>query len=60
VNQASPENPLTVFAPTNTAFVKYIATNPGFFIDTPQVGGRTIARGRKVNNHSTECSQEKL
>lgn len=36
VNQASPTNPLTVFAPTNTAFVKYIATNPGFFIDTPQ------------------------
>ena len=34
VNQASPTNPLTVFAPTNTAFVKYIATNPGFFIDT--------------------------
>ena len=36
VDQASPTNPLTVFAPTNTAFVKYIATNPGFFIDTPQ------------------------
>ena len=30
------DNPLTVFAPTNTAFLKYIATNPGFFIDTPQ------------------------
>ena len=39
VNQASPENPLTVFAPTNTAFIHYIATNPGFFIDTPQVWG---------------------
>jgi uncharacterized surface protein with fasciclin (FAS1) repeats len=34
INRASAENPLTVFAPTNTAFIKYIATNPGFFIDT--------------------------
>lgn len=42
VNQASPENPLTVFAPTNTAFIRYIATNPGFFIDTPQASEREI------------------
>ena len=27
INRASAENPLTVFAPTNTAFIKYIATN---------------------------------
>lgn len=34
VNQASAENPLTVFAPTNTAFVKFMASSPSFFIDT--------------------------
>ena len=34
VRQASPTNPLTVFAPTNAAFLKYIATSPGFFVDT--------------------------
>ena len=34
VRQASPANPLTVFAPTNAAFLKYIATSPGFFVDT--------------------------
>ena len=35
VASASPTNPLTVFAPTNAAFIKYLATDPGFFIDTP-------------------------
>ena len=34
VAQASPTNPLTVFAPTNAAFLKYVATSPGFFVDT--------------------------
>jgi uncharacterized surface protein with fasciclin (FAS1) repeats len=34
IKQASPTNPLTVFAPTNAAFLKYVATSPGFFIDT--------------------------
>lgn len=34
VKQASPTNPLTVFAPTNAAFLKYVATSPGFFVDT--------------------------
>ena len=38
VNQASAENPLTVFAPTNTAFVKFMASSPSFFIDT-EAGG---------------------
>ena len=34
IKQASPTNPLTVFAPTNAAFLKYVANSPGFFIDT--------------------------
>ena len=34
ISQASPTNPLTVFAPTNTAFVKFMASSPSFFIDT--------------------------
>ena len=34
VRRASPANPLTVFAPTNAAFLKYVASSPGFFVDT--------------------------
>jgi len=34
VDALSGQDPLTVFAPTNAAFLKYIATSPGFFVDT--------------------------